>query len=246
MSANHGVLRFLAALTAMVLPQRPKRFVYSRVFKWDIDPSAVIGCSLVLAPLVKMNAGARIGHGNIVLGAGTVDLGSHSTIGFLNVINGCESVVLGRNASVGMCNWISGPPTSTGLYPHSPDRRPIFELGQSSTVVRGHRIECSDAVIIGAYTCVGGIRTQILTHGINVWTNTQQTQPVRIGDHCYLGTTVIVQAGTEIPPRSVVAPGAVVHGSPGQPDQLLGGVPARHLKSLAGAKYFTRKEGYVD
>jgi UDP-3-O-[3-hydroxymyristoyl] glucosamine N-acyltransferase len=228
------------------MPQRVKRLIYTHVFGWDIDPTATIGYSILLAPVVHMGAHARIGHLNVLIGAGCIDLRPHSTIGLLNVVNGCESVILGPGASVGMGNWISGPPTTTRLFSHSPDRRPTFELGDSSTIVRGHRIECADAVTIGAFTIIGGMRTQILTHGIDVWTNTQHTQPVRVGDYCYIGTAVTIQAGSEVHPRTVVAPGSIVNGSPGEPDQLLGGIPARHIKSLDGAKFFTRSKGRVD
>jgi acetyltransferase-like isoleucine patch superfamily enzyme len=55
----------------------------------------------------------------------------------------------------------------------------------------------------------------------------------------------VVQSGARVPDRCVVAPGAVVHGSPGSPEQLLGGVPARTIKSLTGAEYFRRSRGQV-
>lgn len=246
MSADNQSVRLVIAIIAVVMPQWVKRAIYSRVFGWDVDRSARIGLSLVMARSARIGARVSIGNFNAIRVGGLIDMEPNAMIGSFNVINGCDSVQLGRYACVGYGNWISGPPLSGGLFPSSPDRQPVFRLGEHASVVRNHRIECSDAVTIGRYTIIGGTRTEILTHGIDIWQSVQRTGAVEIGEYCYLGSSVVVQSGANIPARSVVAPGAVVHASPGSPEQLLGGVPARFIKSLAGAKFFERSRGQVD
>jgi len=213
---------------------------------WEIHPSARVGLSLVLVPHLKIEADAVIGNFNIIRSAGSLRLSVGSMIKSFNVINGCELVELGSFAIIGYGNLISGPPLSTGLFPHSPDRRPEFRLGEHASVVRNHRIECSDMVEIGRFSTIGGTQTEILTHGIDIFESVQRTAPVTIGEYCYFGSRIVIQSGATVPARCVVAPGAVVNGSPGGPEQLLGGVPAKTIKDLTGAKYFKRDRGQID
>lgn len=233
----------LLGLTAL-LPQRCKHVVLTRFFGWDIAPSAVVGLSIVSAGSVRMAAGARIGHANLVIGTGRLELGAQSVIDMGNVINGCSVVALGEHTSIGQRNWISGP-RSADAFPGCPDRRPEFRLGAHSALTRAHRVECADSVTIGSFTSIGGRQAEFITHGVDVYRNIVRTQPIQIGDYCLTSTRCILQPGTVLPDRTMVAPGAVVHGKVGQPEQLIGGVPARPVKSLVGGKHFYRTEGPV-
>jgi serine acetyltransferase len=246
MSLQHQTMRRLIALSAIALPQPAKKLIYRVALGWEIDKTAHIGFSIISATFVHMDAEARIGSFNLINVDGTLEMGSSSSIVSFNVVRGCELVQIGSHACIGFGNWISGPPLSTGLFPNSPDRAPIFRLGEHASVVRNHRIECSDAVTIGRFTTIGGTRTEILTHGIDVRASVQRTGAVEIGEYCYFGSNVMVQSGSRVAPRTVVAPRAVVQGSLGSSEELIGGVPARTIKSLAGALYFHRKRGEVD
>lgn len=59
--------------------------------------------------------------------------------------------------------------------------------------------------------------------------------PVTIGDDVWIGSNVTILAGVEIGPRSVIAAGAVVKQSYPQGHVVIGGVPARVLKTLSAA-----------
>jgi acetyltransferase-like isoleucine patch superfamily enzyme len=228
------------------LPWALKRRIYSRVLGWDLHPGSRVGVCILRAGHVRLGAGAHIGSANVIDLPGRLELDEGAWIGTLNVIRGCEAVRLGAGASIAYQNWVSGPSRATGLYPHSPDRRPECTLGAHASVVRQHRVECSDAVTIGAYTVLAGVRTQVLTHGIDVMANVQRTAPVEIGAYGLVGSGSIIQSGSQVPDKTVVAPGAVVHGRPGDPEQLIGGVPARPLSRLDGAAYFRRTSGWVE
>ncbi len=52
------------------------------------------------------------------------------------------------------------------------------------------------------------------------------TSPVKIGDHVWIGSRVIINKGAEIPDNSVIAAGSVVTGKFTEPNTLLAGVPA--------------------
>ena len=57
-------------------------------------------------------------------------------------------------------------------------------------------------------------------------------RPVTIGDDVWIGANVTILAGVQIGPRSVVAAGAVVKDSFPDGHVVIGGVPARILKTL--------------
>lgn len=55
--------------------------------------------------------------------------------------------------------------------------------------------------------------------------------PISVGDGCWIGVRATILGGTTIGPRSIVAAGSVVRGI-FPSDSLIGGVPARIIKSL--------------
>ncbi len=233
--------RLVVALVAACTPQKLKHAIYRRLLGWDVDPTARVGFSILHARHVRIGARTVIGDFNLIDVHGSFEIGPDGRIGFLNLIHGCEVVRLGSDVEIAYRNRISGPPLATTSYPHSPNRRPEFHMGDHSGLVAAHRIECSDTVTMGTFTYLGGGHCVILTHGVNAMENVIETSPVTIGDYCLVGTHSLLQAGADIPDRTIVAPRAVVHGRPGEPEQLIGGVPARPMKKMpADAKWFTR------
>lgn len=57
-------------------------------------------------------------------------------------------------------------------------------------------------------------------------------RPVKIGDDVWVGANVTILAGVEIGPRTVIAAGSVVKQSFPEGHVVIGGVPARVLKTL--------------
>jgi acetyltransferase-like isoleucine patch superfamily enzyme len=68
---------------------------------------------------------------------------------------------------------------------------------------------------------------------------------VEVGDYCFIGSDTRVTPGARIPDRCVIAMGAVVAGRLEEEDTLYGGVPARPIKKVEGAKYFDRDWGHL-
>jgi 2,3,4,5-tetrahydropyridine-2-carboxylate N-succinyltransferase/tetrahydrodipicolinate N-acetyltransferase len=60
---------------------------------------------------------------------------------------------------------------------------------------------------------------------------------VVLGRNVFCATNAVVLRGTRIGANSVVAAGAVVTGGEHPSGWLIGGVPAKPLKSLAGARH---------
>lgn len=217
----------LLQVALFALPWSLRRRALSRLLGYEIHPTARIGLSLVLADRVH--------------------LGAHSVIGHLNLARGLHEIVLGEHASIGHINWIAGAPKADQrYYAAQPERAPSLIVGRHAAVTHRHLIDCTDRVHIGDFATLAGWRSQILTHAIDMALGVQTAGPVSIGEYCFVGTGVIVLKGASLPPRCVLAAGAVLVDAPSQTDAVYGGVPARIISSLDGTgKYFTRTTGHV-
>ena len=225
MPVRSQLLRWMFAVFAAAAPQPIKHIIYRRVFGWDIHPTARFGFSLIAVDHLSAAEGVIVWP--------------------LNVIKGCDEVRLGVRAGVGPMNWISSPPRSAGLFPNSPERRPRLVLGDEAAITTRHVIYCADEVVIEPYAILGGMRSQVITHGPDYMAGCQRTAPIRIGHHSIVATGCTLLAGSSVPPRCIVAGGATVPGPLGEELTLYGGTPARKLKDLPeDAALFHRERGY--
>lgn len=219
-------MRLLLAIVAAVLPQTLKRFVYNRLLGWSVHPTARIGVCLIVVDRLVIEEGVVISH--------------------FNVIKGCELVRLEAGCGIGAFNWVSAAPKASGWFQNSPERRPEFLMGRCAALTQRHVVDCSDTVRIGHFSLLAGMRSQVLTHAIDIDRAVQATQPVHVGDYCLVSTGCTLLAGSRVPDRSLVAAGSVI--TPGLEEQglLYGGVPARALKALdPNAAWFARLHGQV-
>lgn len=219
-------MKTLLAILAVILPQRLKHLVYRWGLGWEIDPTARIGASLILVDHAVIGANVQMSH--------------------LNVFKGMELLGLDRDVAIGAFNWVSGPSKSSGEFPHSPDRSPSLLMGEGAAIVTRHVVDCSDRVTFEPFSTLAGNRSQILSHGIDTERNVQTTNPVLIGRASLVSTGCILLAGSRVPPRCVVASGAVVHRDLGEELHLYGGVPARPIKEIAPDNaHISRRKGWV-
>lgn len=221
-------MKIIAAFVLIFLPTRLSRFLYRKLFGFQIHDSARIGMSLVIPGRLSMAKNSKIGH--------------------LNVIKGVAEVAIGESASVGSLNWISGFPKNTNSTHFSDqfNRSPKLVLGDHSAITNRHLIDCTDAVIIGRFTTFAGFRSQILTHSISINESRQRSGPVVIGDYAFIGTGSIILTNSCLPSFSVLGAGSVLNKQYSEEYQLYAGNPARPVKSLDhDAAYFNRKAGYV-
>lgn len=218
------LLRFLTIL----LPWPLKRRVLMRRYGFDIHPTARIGLSWIYPESLSMGPGARIGHFNVAIHL--------------------QAIRMGKAATIGRRNWITGFPagTASGHFAHQADREPVLELGEHAAITKNHHIDCTNAVCIGSFTTVAGYYSQLLTHSIDIVANRQDSKPIIIGSHCFIGTNVVILGGATIPDCSVVGAKSLVNGVHDKPYTLYGGVPARAIKDLPrDAGYFSRTVGRV-
>lgn len=211
----------------MVLPWPLRRRCLEALYGWRIARSAKIGVSLIGADFLELAGDSRIGHAN--------------------VIRRLRRLRLGEFAVLGHFNWIYGDPQAVSASGADSDAHSELSLGRHSALTKRHLVDCSGPVRIGDFTTVAGSRSQLITHGIDVSISRQRVSPIEIGAYCLVGTNVTLLGGAVVPPRCVIAAGAVVTGELDVPVALYGGVPARLIKQLdPEAKYFMRTEGRVE
>jgi acetyltransferase-like isoleucine patch superfamily enzyme len=207
----------------IVLPSSLRRLVAVRVFGWEIDSTAYIGRSLILADHVSMGPGA--------------------TIGPRNVIRSLEELRLEEGASIATRNWIIGIPRDVDAFPHSPNRRPSLILRHHAMITDAHEIDCADRVELGPYAAFAGFRSQILTHSLNLVRDEFEASPVEIGERSAVMSGCILQSGTTVPARCIVSAGSVVNTKLTKELTFYRGNPAEPVRDLSARLKFFRRGG---
>jgi len=105
---------------------------------------------------------------------------------------------------------------------------------------------CCNSVEIGEFSTFAGFRSQILTHAIDLKASRQRSAPVLIGDYCFVGTSVVLLAGSQLPSYCVLGASACLTRAFSDENMLYAGVPAKAVKGLYdNDAYFKREKGFV-
>ena len=220
----HRVSKFRLFVLALIglLPSFLKRLCYRLLFGYHIGRRVRIGFSIIDAQECHIEDDVRIGHLNLIIGAGKLSLGDNVRIGHLNIIRGGEEVEFGRFSELIRMNEINAIPEPDAV--NAVDSR--FTLGAGSIITTGHKIDFTDRVVIGRRTIIGGRNSSLWTH------NRQRTRPISIGEFAYLGSEIRMAPGSSLPSRCIVGIGAVVTGKIETEEWLIAGVPAKPVKEL--------------
>ncbi len=96
----------------------------------------------------------------------------------------------------------------------------------------GCYLECSNGVEIGEGTIIApGVKIISANHDFSDYGKHTKTEPVRIGENCWLGVDCIILPGVQLGNNVIVGAGAIVTKS--FPDNcIIAGVPAKIIKTL--------------
>jgi acetyltransferase-like isoleucine patch superfamily enzyme len=220
--------KVVGVAAAALLPDGPfKRLALRRLAGWDLHATAHIGS--ILAVNVRY-----------------VHLGAGSRLSSFSVYRDLDAVVIGDRSTVGHSNWFVAGSRLRDAASDGSDSPASFTLGDESGVTSRHYVDCSGGVRIGTRSIIAGARSTVLTHQINLYTAQQEVASVVIGSHCFVGSNVSIVPGVRVADRCAIAMGAVVASSLERSDMLYAGVPARPVKALADAEFFSRRAPVVD
>ena len=209
---------FFFQLLGLVMPWFLRRLILRYGCGFHIDRTASIGLSMLLVKNLRMAGGARIGH--------------------LNCFSGLDNLIMEEKSVIGNLNWVTA---IRGNKHFHADRKRDLILGRHSGITSRHYFDCQEAINIGEFTTVAGVRSTFLTHEIDLKHNIQVATPIRMGRYCFIGSGVILLSGSSIGDYSVVAAGAVVTKKNFPSHVLIGGVPARIIRENIGGEYFSRE-----
>lgn len=167
---------------------------------------------------------ARIGFGTIIA-ADEVWIDA-AKIGPFNFFAGPMKIQIHRGTSIGNRNeficgyWVLREEYKDHHYGRS------LELCEDALITSRHYFDLAGSLVIGERSWIAGIDSQFWTHGAGV-----KERDIKIGGDCYIGSAVRFSPGSSIAENVIVAMGSVVSGQMAESNALIGGVPAKVLKS---------------
>lgn len=215
-------------LIGWILPLPLRKILYIKVLGWQIGEGSRIGRSLFFCHKVI--------------------IGKNSGIGSLNIIREIDALILHDYAFLCHMNWITGCSTRhKSSFSHVGEHKCELEIGNHSSITSQHFIDCTGGVKIGDFTTIGGVRSQLLTHYIDVYESRQTCKPIHIGNYCFVGTGSLLLPGSQLPDYSVLGGGSVLTKAHNVKCALYAGDPAVYKKEMSkeDVKYFSRREGAV-
>jgi acetyltransferase-like isoleucine patch superfamily enzyme len=213
----------------LIFPWTVRRLLLTKLFGFKIHRTARISLSIVLAKELVMS--------------------EYSKIGNFNICNSIDCLDLHPYASLGSFIYITGYPSGLKKhFSHIENRKCELIIGSHSAITSRHFIDCTAGVTVGNFTTVAGIRSQILTHSIDLEKNRQNANSVKIGSYCFIGTDCVFLIGSNLPDYSILGAKSLLNTHLSESYYLYGGVPARKIKKLSDVnlKYFQRTTGFVD
>ncbi|WP_299150185.1 acyltransferase [uncultured Dokdonia sp.] len=95
----------------------------------------------------------------------------------------------------------------------------------------GCYIQANSGIIIGDDTRIGpGVKIISENHDLNDNRKHIKSNPIKIGDNCWLGANSVILPGVQIENHTIVGAGCVVTKSFTESNIVLGGIPAKIIK----------------
>ncbi len=221
-------LIYIPYLCLACLPNILKRVIYTKVLGWEIHKTAKIGFSFIHAQKVKMGAGTKIKHFNVIRNLELLDMRDHACIGNSNIMSAL-------------------PLESTRHFGTEDNRVQALIMGEYSAIIKKHYFDCNNTITIGHHSIIAGFGSAFFTHSINLMDNQQETKEIHISNYCMVGALSVITKGAVLPECCVLTANSTLHKAYDQTHTLYSGVPAVPVKTLDTAcKYFYRETGFVD
>lgn len=207
------ILRYTRSVFLLLLPS-PLIRLFAPVLSIKMGKRAKIGWSIILADKLEMGPNTKIGHGNLVK-CRAISLEHNARIGHLNRIKGRIHIQLNENSAIGNFNTILRGGTNIL------DKDSCFKIGTNSNITSRHYVECLKNITIGSGTVIGGVSSQIWTHGYYHYPDgTQRFRidgDVMIGNNVYVGSACVINPGSYIGDNISIGSHSVVAGTLSEP-----------------------------
>lgn len=191
-----------------------------------------IGRDVVLAPTLVLNCGPFALADGVVLGT-------------LNIFKSLSSVEVGPKGFIGNFNQF----TAAAEYQRYSPLVGKLLMGEFGVITNRHYIDCSGQVILEPAAAVGGLKSIIQSHELDLVANKTEPGRVIVGSKAVTSTGCILLKDSVLPERSVLAAGSVLpkakKGETMPSAGLYGGVPARLIRQIEKSAVWDRVENYT-
>jgi hypothetical protein len=192
--------RLLLTAAFSLLPNHMARPLL-RLLGHRIHPTVRLGFSLLLVDRLHLTRGSSIGHLNLIR-CRRVVLRERARIGYGNVVMGPVSVWLGSDSKLGNRNRATRAPAPVTYGPS------LLKMGQVSAITASHLVDCTRSVILGDFTTVAGVGTQMWTHGYyHAATGIDRFRVdgrIVFGNNVYIGAHSVVTGGVTVTDHVIV------------------------------------------
>lgn len=219
--------------------KRPNKWLALVV--WLLPPSGIKNAVL---RLLGNTIGQNVVLGpNLVIACGPFVIGDDSIISSFNIFRRMARVELHKANFIGRMNQFTAAPS----YQKFSDRAGVLVMAEQSAFTNRHYVDCSGRIELGEYSAVGGTRTILQSHEIDIVENRTTIGTIFIGERSLTSTSCLILKNARVPGWSVVAAGSVVTASgtaeEGKPG-LYAGSPAKWRRELPECKWWYR-ENYM-
>jgi acetyltransferase-like isoleucine patch superfamily enzyme len=128
-------------------------------------------------------------------------------IGSLNVFRDLRQVYFESNSSLGNLNWISASPVFGNLESSS-----RITLGKRAVVTNRHYLDVSGGFSMGTGSALTGVRSTVITHGVNPSSSAQEIRTVTIGRNTLIGSNAVIAPGARVGDFQVFGMGSLISG----------------------------------
>jgi acetyltransferase-like isoleucine patch superfamily enzyme len=181
----------------------------------------------------------------LVLGCGKFSLGGGSIIAGFNIFKSLAHVQLDSKNFIGSWNQF----TAAADFQNYSDRVGMLWMKEQSFVGNRHYIDCSGQVILGPYAAVGGIKSIIQSHELDLAVNETTIGRVVFGEKAVSSTACVMLKDSYLPERSMLAAGSVMvkakEGRELPKSGLYAGAPARYVKEIKDFAWWDRDFYYT-
>ncbi len=143
--------------------------------------------------------------------------------------------------------WAAGQKGDNGNLADGAKELSTHWLEEPSATTDWHRVKCINSATVRRTLNAAGLRCRVLTNGIDIQPRQKRSEPVEIGEYCFVGTGCILLKGARLSSRSVLGAGSVLGKKNAKLELgLYAGNPATLVRPLnPESKYFARRRGYV-
>jgi len=176
-------------------------------------------------------------------------MSEYARIGHLVTAIHLDEIFMGASSSIDRGCWVTGFPSYSASkhFSHQMERKSRLSIGMHSAITKNHHLDCTSPIEIGEFTTIAGYQSQLLTHSIDIKNNRQNSNPIKIGDYCFIGTDVVILGGAVLPSYCVLGAKALLNKAFSEEWSFYAGVPAIRKSHINSSDYyFSREVGFVD